>query len=670
VSRAASAVRSLAAAPAWSDTLHGRLLAVLRPQFADEVIVPDPDDPVLGGARCAVAGCDRLIQSRDLCGSHYSRWRKSGRPDVAEFISTTAPLAARSGVRPTQCYDLRGLPRGLRLEVAYALQCRLDERSARLRPGQVARAVKILAASGVSSLLHRSLRYWRAKAGQRPSGHPGGLRHTEAGAFLRYAYQRLDDVARGARRDDEYDRDTWDARRLGLPATGSSYLIRFGGIAQPWLRAAAKRWGRHRLGSGKAIGTVAGDALALTWFARFVAEIAPAARDESVITRGLLERYLARLATTDLTAQTRLGYLVDLRSFLDACRRYHWLPRLPEGAALYPDDMPRRGQYLPRFIPEAVMAQLEREDNLARIADPTTRHLIIVLIETGLRASDACRLPVNGLVDDSARWPCLRFFNSKVKTEQLVPLSAKAASAIKAQQQHVRERWPAGTRWLFPRVQSNPDGARPFSYATLHHRLDRWQDDIDVRDEAGDPVRVSAHRFRHTLGTRLINSGVPEHVVQKLLGHKSPQMTSRYASLHATTLRAEFDRYCEQRVNITGELIDYDPQSPVADAEWVKHKLNRVRDSLPNGFCGRPPQQDCPHPNACLTCPDFQTTPEFLPTHRAQRERTAVLIATADQLGQSRQAANHRRVAANLDRIISALEAPPNPTQKQRPDAR
>jgi integrase len=228
-----------------------------------------------------------------------------------------------------------------------------------------------------------------------------------------------------------------------------------------------------------------------------------------VITRILLEAYLARLATADLAAQTRLGYLVDLRSFLDACRRYHWLPRLPDGAALYPDDMPRRGQYLPRFIPETVMTQLEREDNLARIADPTTRHLVIVLIETGLRASDACQLPADGLVDDSAGWPCLRFFNSKVKTEQLVPLSAKAASVIKAQQQHLRQRWPAGTRWLFPRVQSNPDGARPFSYATLHHRLNQWQADIDLRDEAGDPVRISAHRFPHTMGTRLINSGAP-----------------------------------------------------------------------------------------------------------------------------------------------------------------
>ncbi|MGP8207417.1 MAG: tyrosine-type recombinase/integrase [Acidimicrobiales bacterium] len=40
-----------------------------------------------------------------------------------------------------------------------------------------------------------------------------------------------------------------------------------------------------------------------------------------------------------------------------------------------------------------------------------------------------------------------------------------------------------------------------------------------------------------TYGTRLINSGVPQHVVQKLLGHASPNMTGHYANpkiLHLT----------------------------------------------------------------------------------------------------------------------------------------
>ena len=63
-------------------------------------------------------------------------------------------------------------------------------------------------------------------------------------------------------------------------------------------------------------------------------------------------------------------------------------------------------------------------------------------------------------------------------------------------------------------------------------------------------------------------------------------MTARYAHLHDTTLRAAFDLYCEQRVNIVGELLDYDPDSPAADAEWVKHNLAGSETPCPTATAG------------------------------------------------------------------------------------
>ena len=68
-------------------------------------------------------------------------------------------------------------------------------------------------------------------------------------------------------------------------------------------------------------------------------------------------------------------------------------------------------------------------------------------------------------------------------------------------------------------------------------------------------------------------------------------MTGHYARLHDTTIREAFDAYQATRVNIAGERVDFDPDAPTADAEWVKHNLNRVRDSLPNGYCARPPSR-------------------------------------------------------------------------------
>jgi len=133
-------------------------------------------------------------------------------------------------------------------------------------------------------------------------------------------------------------------------------------------------------------------------------------------------------------------------------------------------------------------------------------------------------------------------------------------------------------------------------------------------------------------------------------------MTARYATLHDTTVRRAFDAYWNDRVSILGERIAFDPAGPTADAEWTKHNLARVQASLPNGYCGRPPQQDCPHPNACLTCPDFQTTPEFLDVHRRQRDDTGTLVATADADGRFRMADNHRKVFDNLVHVIASLE--------------
>ena len=77
----------------------------------------------------------------------------------------------------------------------------------------------------------------------------------------------------------------------------------------------------------------------------------------------------------------------------------------------------------------------------------------------------------------------------------------------------------------------------------------------------------------------------------------------------------------------------------------------------PAATAGGDPNRTGPHPNACLTCPDLQTTPEFLDIHRRQAASNRKLIARADSNGQFRLAENLRQVQASLDNIIPALEA-------------
>ena len=45
------------------------------------------------------------------------------------------------------------------------------------------------------------------------------------------------------------------------------------------------------------------------------------------------------------------------------------------------------------------------------------------------------------------------------------------------------------------------------------------------------------HDLRHTFATRLVQAGVDLYKVQRLLGHKSPMMTQRYAHHYPESLR-------------------------------------------------------------------------------------------------------------------------------------
>ena len=89
----------------------------------------------------------------------------------------------------------------------------------------------------------------------------------------------------------------------------------------------------------------------------------------------------------------------------------------------------------------------------------------------------------------------------------------------------------------------------------------------------------------------------------------------------------------------------------------MKQNLARATMTLPNGYCGLPLQKSCPHANACLTCPLFVTTAEFLPQHRRQLEDTRALISRAESDGHTRLAEMNRTVETNLLTIITTLNA-------------
>jgi integrase len=537
---------------------------------------------------CLISYCEVWSHpGSPFCWTHRRRWARHGCPDPAEFARE---CEAPRDVRPRA--DLSPLPRQLKLELQYALQRRRDDNAARARPFTIRAVVRLLAASGAASLLALGEREWRSQV-------PAGAdRSQQIAALLTYARRQVSALAEGEGGwDSEYSRDTWRPHRLGLAAAGEATL-RFGGITQPWLKDLAKRWARSRISAGLSTHTCYHGIRAVTRFSAFAARAGVQGLHQA--DRELLERYLAsthrELAGKPAILRDSVG---ELNTFLLAIRRHGWDDSLPATAMFFPGDYPKEPGRLPRALAAHVMAQVQDPANLDRWGNPAYRLITIILIRCGLRISSATGLPWDCVITDAGDAPYLRYHNTKMKREALVPIDDEIASMISAQQRQNQERWPGGAPVLFPRPFSNIDGTRPLSTATYRSALRTWLERCDIRDEHGQPVRLTPHQWRHTLGTILINQDVPQHVVQKILDHDSPEMTAHYARLSDKTVRQHWEK--ARKVNAAGQPVQISPDGPLGDASWTKQHLSRATQALPNGYCQLPLVQTCPHANACFS---------------------------------------------------------------------
>ncbi|HEX2810531.1 MAG TPA: hypothetical protein VHN80_30580, partial [Kineosporiaceae bacterium] len=384
---------------------------------------------------CRIGHCDLWARGTSaFCCSHDDRWRGRGRPEVEGFIASYADPGPG-----TEHIDLRCLPTQLRLEIAYALQCRADEQTARVIPARVQAIVRTLAGTQLTSLLDASEGYWANLVAPVPvSSYRKGWR-----TFVLDTRRRVEVLAIGQGWDVEYPRQVWRLRNLGIDQTETT--IDFGGIPQPWLTALAKRWARWQLTTGLSAGTARAGARAVARFAGFLARESVAVDRLADVDRPLLERYLADVRSELGGRRSHLEHVAAVSGFLRAIRQHRWDDTLPASALLFAEDYPKRGELLPRALAAQVMAQVEQPANLDRWDNLTHRLITLILIRCGLRVSSAVTLPFDCIAADADGAPYLRYRNTKMKREALVPIDEELHREIVQQQQRTLARFPGGT---------------------------------------------------------------------------------------------------------------------------------------------------------------------------------------------------------------------------------
>lgn len=142
-----------------------------------------------------------------------------------------------------------------------------------------------------------------------------------------------------------------------------------------------------------------------------------------------------------------------------------------------------------------------------------TRAIILLLLDTGIRASELCGLDIED-VDLKARR--LRIWGKGDK-ERFIPFSARTGQAL----------------WKYYATLPDPKNKLPFFVTQTGKRLGRNElaHRLQVLAERAGVKAGNPHRFRHTFAINYLRNGGDIYTLQSIMGHSSLDMVRRYLAI-------------------------------------------------------------------------------------------------------------------------------------------
>lgn len=309
--------------------------------------------------------------------------------------------------------------------------------------------------------------------------------------------------------DNLLDKDVWLASDVGLApdVTHSVYSMTFTKITTPWLKAAAKKFVRFQAAT-RGFATCRGYIRSFNHFDEYL-QTFEGIFASSNINRSHIIGLMQYLSKKNLKPMTRGITLINLRVFHQIVLLEGWLD-WPEKPIIYNSDLPRDINKAPKYISEHVLRQLKRH---IHNFPEWMQNFIIILMETGRRISEVCSLGFDCLEQDGDGDLLLKVNEQKLKRIRLIPISKECISAIQAQQKLVLAE--EKSKYLFPSqgLSKSPTVSAPH----INRSLNNLAAEYDIKDTIGVVWKFSSHQFRHTIGTQMINAGVPQVMVQHYL---------------------------------------------------------------------------------------------------------------------------------------------------------
>lgn len=429
------------------------------------------------------------------------------------------------------------------------------------------------------------------------------------------------------------------------------------------MAAVTERYLAARRAQGSRPSTLDNVGRALRRFIAWLARAHPQLESFAAVTREHVLAYAAALETTPaprtglpLAANTVRGHLCSLAVFFRDVAAWGW-EEVPGRPLLGAGDRPPMPRRVPRYIPDNELARLMPA--IRALPCPYRRAALLVARWSGARCDEIRRLALDCLDAYPDGTPRLRLPAGKTRSERLVPLNAEAAAAIRAlQAQRRAERGFRDdltgevTRRLFVRYGTMLSVSYLFDTA-----LKEACAAAGLVDAAGHHT-VSAHRFRHTVGTQLAERGARLHTIMAVLGHSDPGMSLVYAQLSDRAVLRDYQAVLGPGAAIAGPLAATLRAGalPASAVDWLKS--NFLKTELELGHCLRLPQEGPCECDLYLTCAKFITTPAYAPRLRARRLRELELVADAAARGWPREVERHQCAIARIEQLLAELGEP------------
>lgn len=410
----------------------------------------------------------------------------------------------------------------------------------------------------------------------------------------------------------------------------SDYVFHFSFLPNDWFKVSIKHITIELIKVGRLkISTLHRYNYALKKFFSFLDNKEYKLDDFSKIDRNIIEEFVNFLLNNYKSPATRQLAMTALKQFLEFGQIFE-LEGFPK------TDLFDGTEYRALQTEDTLKSKLLADNEIEKIdaaLDDMANHLkdlhfneqalwalITIIRNTGIRLSEALMLKEDCLSKDIMKKNLLEVISEKNETERFIPVNIKVVKAINYLVKVTENiRAQQGTSKLFYNLTPRKKIYEPMLQVTARNNLKRlFVKKYNITQGNGEYLNIYYHTFRHQVGTELINNGMSPTEVMQYLGHESMHSTRLYAKIRNDRLTAEYKKL--GFIGVVKPSI-----STIKDQEGKNLSTEKkFVIQLPDGACSKPLEKkvaNCKQPNACLFCPKFLTTPEYLEVHKDHLER-------------------------------------------------